>query len=163
MTAGFALVTRWDCYTQPWNLLGWNWVNPTAKAMLLTVTVDRFIAVFLPLAYFRLGAKYAVAICSMTYGSTMAWAAVGGCVSYSYNREIKEKPAICFTSHGMADRYFQYYHAWLIGTCIASVVLYIPVVLKLAVPVGLHSAITHYLVCYCISSNRAPWGCIFSM
>ena len=53
--------------TRLWNL-SWIWSYSLTGAMLLVVTIDRLIAVYLPLKYFKFTTAYAFRMCALTYG-----------------------------------------------------------------------------------------------
>uniref|UniRef100_A0A914WNR7 G-protein coupled receptors family 1 profile domain-containing protein n=1 Tax=Plectus sambesii TaxID=2011161 RepID=A0A914WNR7_9BILA len=125
---GFVLKSRWHCGTTVWNI-SWTFANNLAGLMLLVVSIDRLIAVSIPLRYFTFTKRYACIL----VGSAFAYICIPATVSFvlSYQYQKPEFPAICQISNGMHDGYYKYLVRFHLVTSFGSVFLYGPVIFML--------------------------------
>ena len=113
----------------PQNLI-WVWAEQWAMAQLLTITIDRLIAVFLPIKYFKFRAKYASIMCGITLGICVVGSGYGGLESFFYYRQ-PEKPAFCYTRDIFGDSYKNYFYFSKLFCVFGSVIFYVPVIIKI--------------------------------
>uniref|UniRef100_A0A914VCV3 G-protein coupled receptors family 1 profile domain-containing protein n=1 Tax=Plectus sambesii TaxID=2011161 RepID=A0A914VCV3_9BILA len=115
------LVSRRTCMFKPWNLL-FIWTDPMTSIMLMVISIDRLLAVCLPIQYYKRSAKlgrwqliaaHTFMLCSVITGWSLA---------YPENKPLY--PSICWSSKGIHSGYFVY-HTWLrIIAALMSVILY---------------------------------------
>ena len=132
----FVVVTSWHCMTRPWNV-SWIWSYTLAGSMLLTVTIDRLIAVFMPIRYLRLTSKDMFRMCALTYVSCMFLGAFAALDTYFYSQkhQVADKQALCATKMAVTTAYKHVLFKSWIYPPLMSVIFYIPVLLKLAIKV----------------------------
>uniref|UniRef100_A0A914VC55 G-protein coupled receptors family 1 profile domain-containing protein n=1 Tax=Plectus sambesii TaxID=2011161 RepID=A0A914VC55_9BILA len=123
-TAG-TLVSRLQCILTPWNLC-FVWTDALCHVMLLTVSIDRFIAVKFPLKYYTFSTRYAYGIVGGTYLFIFINLAMG--IGTTLKHNYPEKPKLCYTAYALSDFYYAY-HTWLaVAGDMLSVLLYIIVI-----------------------------------
>uniref|UniRef100_A0A914XA79 G-protein coupled receptors family 1 profile domain-containing protein n=1 Tax=Plectus sambesii TaxID=2011161 RepID=A0A914XA79_9BILA len=100
----FVLKSRWHCGTTVWNIF-WTFTNSLAGLMLLVISIDRLLAVSIPMRYFTFTKKYACIL----VGSAFAYICIPATVSFilAYQFQEPEFPAYCLTGMGMHDRYYK--------------------------------------------------------
>uniref|UniRef100_A0A914V669 G-protein coupled receptors family 1 profile domain-containing protein n=1 Tax=Plectus sambesii TaxID=2011161 RepID=A0A914V669_9BILA len=125
---GFVLVSRWQCFTKPWNLI-WLVSSPWQDTTLLMVSIDRFIAVAFPLRYFSFSTRYAYLLNLFAYLGALPPLIVGAVISYSYQKP--EMAGICYTQSGMGDGYFAFRNMLRFCTNVISLALYVPILILL--------------------------------
>uniref|UniRef100_A0A914UL16 G-protein coupled receptors family 1 profile domain-containing protein n=1 Tax=Plectus sambesii TaxID=2011161 RepID=A0A914UL16_9BILA len=120
----FVLKSRWHCGTTVWNIC-WTFANNLAGLMLLVVSIDRLIAVSIPLRYFTFTKRYAWIL----VGSAFAYICIPATVSFvlSYQYQEPEFPAYCLVGMGMHNGYYEYFVMFHLVTSFGSVLLYGPV------------------------------------
>lgn len=119
------LVSRIRCILTPWNLC-FVWTDALCHVMLLTVSIDRFIAVKFPLKYYTFSTKYAYRLVGGTYLFIFINLTVG--ISTTLKYDFPEKPKLCYTAYALSDFYYTY-HTWLaVAGDILSVFLYVIVI-----------------------------------
>uniref|UniRef100_A0A914V4F8 G-protein coupled receptors family 1 profile domain-containing protein n=1 Tax=Plectus sambesii TaxID=2011161 RepID=A0A914V4F8_9BILA len=125
---GFVLITRWQCLMTPWVIL-WGWCQPLTALMLTVVSLDRIIAVTFPLKYYGFTHRYAFTMVGCAYGYVFIPFIV--MVYRSYQVTIPDVPAYCSSFHGMTAADYAYFTNFVLAATVVSVLLYIPVLLKL--------------------------------
>uniref|UniRef100_A0A914W3F4 G-protein coupled receptors family 1 profile domain-containing protein n=1 Tax=Plectus sambesii TaxID=2011161 RepID=A0A914W3F4_9BILA len=127
----FVLTTRWRCFMTPWVLL-WVWSQPTAAVMLVVISLDRMLAVSFPLRYYFFTARYAYRLVAVAY-SIMFIPIIWWLVD-SYKAEpIADVPFYCFVGHNFTPTDHPYFSKFLLFATVASVIMYIPVLLMLKI------------------------------
>uniref|UniRef100_A0A914WVQ1 G-protein coupled receptors family 1 profile domain-containing protein n=1 Tax=Plectus sambesii TaxID=2011161 RepID=A0A914WVQ1_9BILA len=125
---GFILITRWQCLLSPWVIL-WAWCQPLTALMLTVVSLDRLIAVSFPLRYYTYTNRYAFALVGCAYGYVFIPFFIAAYRSYQV--VVPDVPAYCLTFHGFTAADYVYFQNFLLAGTSSSVILYIPVLIKL--------------------------------
>ena len=122
--------------TRPWNL-SWIWSYPLTGAMPLAITIDRLVAVFLPLKYLGWTSRHAYQMCAVTYGACILLGLYAVIDSYFYSLEhpVPEKQAMCTTSMSVTPSFQKILYKTWIWPPAMSVLFYVPVILKFAIKV----------------------------
>lgn len=115
------LVARVSCMIKPWNI-AFMWSDPLSHICLLTISIDRFIAVKFPVKYYKFTTRYAICLIGGTYLFMFINLFFGIIFSLSYTYPEVEK--ICFTEAAFVDAYYHYY-TWLsVAGDFLSIILY---------------------------------------
>uniref|UniRef100_A0A914WJ48 G-protein coupled receptors family 1 profile domain-containing protein n=1 Tax=Plectus sambesii TaxID=2011161 RepID=A0A914WJ48_9BILA len=100
----FVLITKWQCFWAPWNII-FNWALPSASYMVLLVSIDRLYAVYWPLSYFMRTTSYAWKILLGLMVVVGVHVLVAGTITY-YSKRVPVSPSYCYPNHGVdADWY----------------------------------------------------------
>jgi hypothetical protein len=126
--SGFVLVSRWDCFIASWNLI-LLWSEPWIGTMLLVISIDRFLAVTIPMRYFTFTTNYSYSLVGISYFVAVPIAAYGAYLSYQ--SQNPQYAAVCYESNGMEPTYYSARTFFRIAACMASVLLYIPILIQL--------------------------------
>uniref|UniRef100_A0A914ULR6 G-protein coupled receptors family 1 profile domain-containing protein n=1 Tax=Plectus sambesii TaxID=2011161 RepID=A0A914ULR6_9BILA len=129
--SAFVLTTRWRCFMTPWVLL-WVWSQPTAAVMLVVISLDRMLAVSLPLRYYFFTARYAYRLVAVAY-SIMFIPIIWWLVDSYTTEPIAEVPSYCFVGYNFTPTDHPYFSKFLLFATVASVIMYIPVLLMLKI------------------------------
>uniref|UniRef100_A0A914XBP7 Uncharacterized protein n=1 Tax=Plectus sambesii TaxID=2011161 RepID=A0A914XBP7_9BILA len=134
----FVLTTRWRCFMTPWVLL-WVWSQPTAAVMLVVISLDRMLAVSLPLRYYFFTARYAYRLVAVAY-SIMFIPIIWWLVDSYTTEPIAEVPSYCFVGHNFTPTDHPYFSKFLLFATVASVIMYIPVLIMLKITLAKNHA-----------------------
>jgi hypothetical protein len=129
---GIVYVSRWDCYLKPWNIL-FDFSDPLGAYVLVLVSLDRLIAVSVPLRYFILTTTYAWRMVGALFVFVLSNVIVGAVLCYIMpDSHIPIFPSYCYFSQ-QSDHpiYQQYIVLCRIVPPTISVILYVFVLIRL--------------------------------
>uniref|UniRef100_A0A914WMY3 G-protein coupled receptors family 1 profile domain-containing protein n=1 Tax=Plectus sambesii TaxID=2011161 RepID=A0A914WMY3_9BILA len=126
----FILVSRWDCFIlTPMNIM-FVYSGPLATIMELVLTIDRLIAISSPIRYYSFTNRYAFRLVGAVYAYQVIPLLV--CAYMTSKMRVADKPAYCYVSMATTTDYYKYYYLLIkIITAVSSVLLYIPVAIKI--------------------------------
>uniref|UniRef100_A0A914VGP0 G-protein coupled receptors family 1 profile domain-containing protein n=1 Tax=Plectus sambesii TaxID=2011161 RepID=A0A914VGP0_9BILA len=122
----------------PWVLM-WMWAQPAASVMLVVISLDRMLAVSLPLRYYFFTARYAYRLVAVAY-SVMFIPVIWWLVDSYATEPIAEVPSYCFVGHNFVPTDYPYFQKILLIATVASVFMYIPVLLMLKITLAKNRA-----------------------
>ena len=118
-------VTSWDCMVKP-HVIFFLFGAPLAAVMLICVSVDRLLAVLVPMEYFKLGTSYAYKLVGVFYLYGLLSGLVLTVLSYLQPREaIYAKTCSAWSAIGIYEYANKYYFLVRVVGGLTSVILYI--------------------------------------